>query len=367
MRLGPLWLSLVLAAGWWGAGCSSRVLAPPAQTGELIRRTFHSPALENNLLGDSADPEVHVYLPPSYARQPERRFPVLYLLHGFLSSPSDSTTPGPGAPSVQEQMDTLVQQGAIQEFIVVIPSGRNRYGGSFYMNSPVTGGWEDAIVKDLVAFVDSTYRTLARAESRGIAGHSMGGFGALRLGMRHPDVFSAVYAMSPCCLAPEEDLGVDSPAWARVTHFTERAQLDQAKAQGGFYEQLIVAWLAAASPAPDRPPLYFQSPFQEQDGHLVPSEPAYGRWEQTLVLPHVAEHREALLRLRALAFDVGTQDKLTHIPATVRKLDEELKRLGVPHRYEAYEGDHLNRINERTGTRVLPFFSHVLVGSSPKP
>ncbi|MFL5345562.1 MAG: alpha/beta hydrolase [Hyalangium sp.] len=341
------------------------MLAPPVQAGQLVHTTFHSPALEGNLLGDTADQEVQVYLPPSYARQPERRFPVLYLLHGFLSSPSGSTTPGPGAPSVQEQMDTLVQQGAIQEFIVVIPNGRNRYGGSFYMNSPVTGGWEDAIVKDLVAFVDSTYRTLARAESRGIAGHSMGGFGALRLGMRHPDVFGAVYAMSPCCLALEEDLGVDNPAWAQVTHFTQQSQLDEAAAQGMFYSQLLVAWLAAASPAPGRPPLYFMSPFQEQGGHLVPSEPAYHSWQQALVLPHVAEYREALLRLRGLAFDVGTQDKLTHIPATVRKLSEELKRLGVPHRYETYEGDHLNRINARTATHVLPFFSRVLVGSSP--
>ena len=221
-------------------------------------------------------------------------------------------------------------------------------------------------MKDLVASVDSTYRTLARAESRGIAGHSMGGFGALRLAMRHPDVFGAVYAMSPCCLALEEDLGLDNPAWARVTHITQQAQLE-AVAQGKFYAQLIIAFAAAASPAPGRPPLYFTPPFQEQAGRLVPSEPAYGQWQQALVLPHVAEYREALLRLRGLAFDAGKADGLTHIPVTVRKLSEELKRLGVPHHSELYEGDHFNHLNERMATRVFPFFSRVLVGASPPP
>ncbi len=358
---------LVLAVGWLGSGCSARVVAPSAQVGQLVRGTFHSPALEGNLLGDSADQEVHIYLPPSYGKHPERRYPVLYLLHGFLSSPRDSTTPSPNAPPVQEQMDKLVEQGAIQEFIVVIPNGHNRYGGAFYMNSPVTGGWEDYIVKDLVASVDSTYRTLARAESRGIAGHSMGGFGALRLAMRHPDVFGAVYAMSPCCLALEEDLGLDNPAWARVTHITQQAQLDEAAAKGMFYSQLIVALSAAASPAPGSPPLYFTPPFQEQAGRMVPSEPAYGQWQQALVLPRVADYREALLHMRGVAFDVGTADALTHIPVTLRKLSEELKRLGVPHHYEAYEGNHFNHLNERMATRVFPFFSRVLVGASPKP
>src|SRR5438067_12746368 len=87
-------------------------------------------------------------------------------------------------------------EGAIAPMIIVIPNGQDAYLGSFYVNSVTAGNWEDYIARDVVAYVDSHYRTVAGAEGRGIAGHSMGGFGALNLGLKHPDVFAAVYAES---------------------------------------------------------------------------------------------------------------------------------------------------------------------------
>ena len=85
--------------------------------------------------------------------------------------------------------------------IVVMPNARNAFDGSFYTNSPVTGNWEQFIVRDLVNYVDHKYRTLRTRKARGLAGHSMGGYGALRIGMRHPETFSAVYALSAYGLA----------------------------------------------------------------------------------------------------------------------------------------------------------------------
>ena len=79
---------------------------------------------------------------------------------------------------------------------MVVP-GDNQLGGSFYVNSPVTGNWEDFVVQEVVGYVDNHYRTIARVESRGISGHSMGGFGSLNIAMLHPDVFGAVYSLSP--------------------------------------------------------------------------------------------------------------------------------------------------------------------------
>src|SRR5204863_6139881 len=67
-----------------------------------------------------------------------------------------------------------------------------RFGGSQYVNSTATGRYEDYVVDELVPFVDAHFRTLASRDHRGVVGKSSGGYGALVLGMRHPDVFGAV-------------------------------------------------------------------------------------------------------------------------------------------------------------------------------
>jgi len=75
-------------------------------------------------------------------------------------------------------------------------------GGSFYVNSPVMGNWETYTVSEVVSYIDSNYHTISEAGARGICGFSMGGFASINLAFRHPDVYSAVYAMSPGLLAP---------------------------------------------------------------------------------------------------------------------------------------------------------------------
>jgi S-formylglutathione hydrolase len=81
-----------------------------------------------------------------------------------------------------------------------MPDGSNAFGNSMWTNSVTTGNWEDYIALDLVEYIDKKYRTDARSASRGIAGHSSGGYGAIKLAMKHPQVFGAVYALSACCL-----------------------------------------------------------------------------------------------------------------------------------------------------------------------
>ena len=80
--------------------------------------------------------------------------------------------------------------------IIVLPSTYNKYAGSWYTNSTLTGNWKDFITLDLVDYIDNNYRTIASVGSRGIAGHSMGGYGALKLAMSHPDIYSAVFGLS---------------------------------------------------------------------------------------------------------------------------------------------------------------------------
>jgi enterochelin esterase-like enzyme len=149
--------------------------------------TIESVALAKNLIGEKSERTIHVYLPPDYDTS-TKRYPVVYFLPGFGDRSMDTSS---------DAITALIQKGTIQEMIIVVAPGDNRLGGSFYVNSPVTGNWEDFIVQEVVGYVDNHYRTIARVESRGISGHSMGGFGSLNIAMLHPDLFGAVYSLSP--------------------------------------------------------------------------------------------------------------------------------------------------------------------------
>lgn len=357
-RLIPALLAINLLA--MPGSLTSQEPAVAIREGRLVADTVRGEALADNLLGDPIDQPIEVYLPPGYAASPDRRYPTLYLLHGFGGTTTDWTGPGYGM-TIQGMMDSLVHTGAIREMIVVVPSGRNRYMGSFYMNSPVTGSWGDYVARDLVGHVDARYRSIPRAESRGIAGHSMGGFGAIWLGMHHPDVFSAVYALSPGVLALGEDLGPENPAWWSLSRFDRPAQLDSAYRAEDVYPMILMALAAVFSPNPDRPPFYVDLPYTILRGMAVPREPALSRWETRVPLALIEEFRDNLVSLRGLWIDYGFDDEFFHIPPTTLAFSRKLAEYGVPHVFEVYQGDHRDRMPARIGDRVLPFFSSTLM------
>lgn len=310
-----------------------------------------APSLRGNLLGDPAIRTTSIYLPPSYSRAPNRRYPVLYLLHGFGADNTAFIAGRYQDLNIRVSMDELIRSGKVTEMIVVTPNARNRYDGAFYANSPVTGNWEDFIIHDLVGYVDSRYRTKANRASRGVAGHSMGGYGALRLAMRHPETFSAVYAMSPY------GLGIDSAppaatakAWIKALSLTDISQLPAA----GFNADLLIAESSVYAPDTARPPLFVDFPFRLDGGTLIPDTAVLRRWN--VPLREVARYA-ANLRRERIGFDAGRSDGFPRIPTDVAALDSALTRLGVPHFAELYEGTHGSRIHSRLEQIVLPFFS----------
>lgn len=333
--------------------------ASAVRPGTIERITVHGKSLEGNLEGDSPDRDATVYLPPTYASDQSRRFPVIYLLHGYGGREDTFTD---RLASVQESSDRLAAAQGFSSAIVVTPSAYSLHKGSMYSSSPTTGDWERFIAEDLVAYMDSHYRTLADRMSRGLAGHSMGGYGALRIGMKRPDVFFSLYLMSSCCLTANRNPNPKTMAAAEA--IKTREQAEEAARAPGFGASVTLASAAAWSPNPKNPPLFFDLPIK--DGQVRPEIVA--KWVANAPLEMVEQYADNLKKYYAVAIEIGTADGLL---ASNKQLHETMTRLRIPHAYEEYEGDHTNKVRERIERNVLPFFSKNLVApanpTSPQP
>ena len=274
----------------------------------------------------------------------KRRYPVVYLLHGYTGT--DLGYFGEAGRQLHRIAERVYQSGAAREMILVMPNAMNAYGGSMYSNSVTAGNWEGYIAEDLVAYMDRNYRTLATRESRGLAGHSMGGYGTMRIGMKRPDVFAAIYALSSCCLnegtvRPPRG-GGPSPAESITQHRRGAGQPRRAGHAGA---------RRGVGAEPRQPAALSRPADQERRGA------AGGRGEVggELAGGDARSIRVNLKTLKAIALDIGLQDNLI---TSNQVFVEALTRFGVAHTFETYEGDHGNRIPQRLEEKVLPFFSN---------
>ncbi len=318
---------------------------------QVVDIIVHSPGLEHNLLGDPADQPVSIYLPDAYNKQPDRRFAVLYFLHGF----SDRTPRHEATEFFHHAMDQAIANGAAP-VIIVLPNGINKYLGSFYANSSTTGNWADYIVQDVVGYVDSHYRTLASSEHRGIAGHSMGGYGALTLAFRHPDVFSVVYAMSPCCTDLVGDLGPSNTAWPIINALKSPDEVPQALKQGQFFVAANSAMAASLAPNPNAK-LLGDFPFTVDKGNVNTNPAAFSRIASNMPANMVIPLLPNIVKLKAIFIEYGAQENFTHIIIGAQELSQRLGQAGVSHTLEVFQGDHGNHISQRISERMLPWMS----------
>lgn len=316
--------------------------APPVVQGAkpvtVERIKIHGTALEGNLEGNAVDREALVFLPPSYQREHARRYPVVYALHGFWVG---------AAQWSQEIHAPQTIEGAFalgaKEMIVVLPDSKTLHNGSMYSSSVTTGDFERFIARDVVAYIDAHYRTLAARESRGLVGHSMGGYGATRIGMKYPDVFGSLYIMSPCCLsargAPPKE------ALENLAKIERREDLENQH----FMVRATLAAAAAWSPNPHKPPFFLDLPVEGETQSEV-----LAKWAANAPLAFVDQYIGNLERYRAIALDVGDQDGLR---VDTAKLHQRLNDYGIANTFEEYSGDHTNRLGDRFQNHVLKFFS----------
>jgi enterochelin esterase-like enzyme len=304
----------------------------------------HGPSLEGNLEGDAVDRDVFVFLPPSYARQKSRRYPVVYALHGYSIGAEQWTH----EIHVPQTIEGAFAQG-VQEMIVVVPDSKTLHNGSMYSSSVTTGDFEQFVARDLVAYIDAHYRTIPDRLSRGLVGHSMGGYGATRIGMKHADVFGGLYIMSPCCLSPRPA----APANPEIEKALAAVKSPEDSAKLSFFARAQLATAAAWSPNPKNPPLYLDLP--TKDG--VPQPDVLARWAANAPLAFVDQYVGGLRRYRAIAIDVGDQDGLR---IDAGKLHDVLDRYGIANGFEVYQGTHTSKVADRFQNHVLPFFSRTL-------
>jgi enterochelin esterase-like enzyme len=317
---------------------------PGAKPCKVENIKVHGKSLEGNLEGDAVDRDVIVFLPPTYERDTKRRYPVVYALHGYSIGAEQWTK----EIHVPQTIEGAFSQGA-RDMIVVLPDSKTVHNGSMYSSSITTGDFENFIAHDLVAYIDAHYRTIPKRSARGLVGHSMGGYGAIRIGMKHADVFGSLYIMSPCCLAargagpsnPENDKALDAVKTAA----------DSAKLPFGLRAQLASA--AAWSPDPDRPPLYLDLP--TRDGK--PDQEVLAKWAANAPLAFVDQYIANLKQYHGIAMDVGDQDGLK---AGATKLHEIFDKYHLTNSFEIYSGTHTSAVADRFQNHVMPFFSRNL-------
>jgi len=300
----------------------------------------HGTSLEGNLEGNAHMREVMVVLPPSYASSPDRRYPVVYYLHGFAID-------GRNFYNYMNVPKAVADNAAAgREFIVVVPDTLTKMGGSMYSNSPTTGNFRDFIATDLVQYIDANYRTIATREGRGLAGHSMGGYGTWVVGMTHPEAFDSIWAQSACCVSPRTETPESAAAMAAVPY----ENVDQA----GFGMRAGLASAVAWAPNPDNPPYYVDFPVT--DGGEI-DQLVLAKWANNSPLAMVSSHLGALKSFDAIGADVGDQDGLVRDDTLIH---EELAKFGIAHEWEIYSGTHTDKIGQRFSELVLPFFGEHL-------
>jgi enterochelin esterase-like enzyme len=317
---------------------------PGAKPVSVEHIKVHGTALEGNLEKDDADRDVFVFLPPSYAQEKSRRYPVVYALHGYSIGAEQWTH----EIHVPQTAEGAFVQGA-QELIIVLPDSKTVLNGSMYSSSVTTGDFEQFIAHDLVAYIDAHYRTIPNRLSRGLVGHSMGGYGATRIGMKHSDVFGSLYIMSPCCLSARPAASLkpeDEKALEAVKTPEDSARL-------GFFQRAQLATAAAWSPDPKNPPLFLDLPMK--DGAVQPD--VLAKWAANAPLGFVDQYIGNLRQYRAISIDVGDQDGLR---VDAGKLHDVLDTYRIVNTFELYEGTHTSKVADRFQNHVLPFFSRNL-------
>jgi len=326
-----------------------------AAESRVVIREIHSNKFDHNKIGTNPVRKLAIYLPDGYDAS-QARYPVLYYLQG----PMDSFDEKFYANTARKLLDQAIASGRAHSFILAAVDMATPLGCTWYVNSPVTGNWEDFMIQDVVPYVDSNFRTLSTRDSRGIFGDFMGAYGAIRFGMTHPEIFGSVYGMHPVGTGSGLLTMYSRPNWDLLAN---AKTLEDAKSDG--FSRIFTTIFQAHLPDVEKGPLFIDLQAHNEGGHLVIDSKVTARLRDNFFLESlVPKYADNLKSLRGFKFDWarsdGNQDHVYSNQALTHKLNE----FGIAHEAEEYNGlwQPPNwEVGGRVWTDVLPFFEQHLV------
>jgi len=323
----------------------------------LVDREIDSKCFAGNKIGTDPLRKLVIYLPSEYDAKPAERYPVIY----FLANPMDGTYRSLfDRNGAQALFDKAIASGVIHNFILVSVDMKTSLGSSWYVNSPVTGNWEDFMIQELVPYVDANFRTLANRNSRGIMGIFMGGHGAIRFAMKHPDIFGAVYAMHPVGTGSGVQIMDSLPNWDILAN---AKSLEDVKKDG--YSTIFTGIFQAHLGNVDKPPLFIDLAAHRTNGELVIDSHLTERVRNSFFLESlIPQYADNLKSLRGFKFDWARSDpNQDHVYSNIA-FTHKLNEFGIHHEAEEYNGAW-GEPNWGPGGRiygeVLPFFQRTLL------
>ncbi len=324
-----------------------------------------APSLKNNLIGDDTIQKIGIYLPPSY-NSSKKSYPVVYFLHGHSTKVQESD-----AGKLE-----MMENNTAQELIYVEISGYNLYHGSWYVNSYVTGNWEDYVTHDVISYVDNHYRTIPDRKSRGLVGASMGGQGTFNISLKHPDKFSAIHLMSPGVGKDDKLYNFLFPNDSSV--ITLKNLIDKLKdIPERDYEYDLTRimnetgdfWIhigAGVAYSPDSLQPLFMAPLFDFDenGNFKRNESVWALWLEYLEVSteKIKMYKDNLMTYSYYGMDVGYNDQLAFILDGVKRLSDYLWEQSIPHSVFYSDRDHLSGYDIVLENRVMPLMSIYLKG-----
>lgn len=371
------------------SGISMTTVSTAANSGRIVTLIHDSKLLKGNALGDPHQRKVSVYLPAAYdvARNIKRRFVTLYDLAGFTGSGLGHLNWRNFDENLPEKLDRLIQTRRMPPVIVVFPDCFTRLGGNQYINSSAVGRYADYLNKELVPFVDRTFRTLADSAHRGCFGKSSGGYGAMRLGMSSPDIWGAIanhsgdahfdfvygaewpavlthlqnFAPQPLkpgrrVIKKQSNPGQDDGRVKRFLEYVANCPPNGEKPLSGndIMTLMLIAMAATYDPEPTAPN-GFNLPFDLNTGARISAR--WRQWMKHDPINLVRGKQKQLRNLRGIYIDCGWRDQF-HIHYGSRQLSLELGQHGIEHRYEEFSGTH-SGIDHRLDIS-LPFLAKSL-------
>jgi enterochelin esterase family protein len=307
-------------------------------------RHLPSSLLAGNPLGDPAEREVAVVLPPGYDDEPNRRYPTVMFLAGFTGTGPALLNRGPWQEPLDQRFSRLVSTGKAKPAILILPDCFTRYGGSQYEDSPAMGRYQSFLVEEVLPFVEKNYRTVAGPEGRAVVGKSSGGYGALALVLDRPGLFRAAGSHagdSAFDRSYQRELPRTVVALEKKGGIAEFLRWFESLPQKpGWTIDTMSHFACAAAWSPSASGPYgfgegFDLPMDLSTGALRPD--VWARW---MARDPVERDLTPLKKLSLLFLDAGTSDEY-FLQLGARQVAARAREVGVHVLHEEFDGGHM--------------------------